>query len=84
MQSPEIALPSSLDDVSRDPACRAALLEVLRVAHEITADRDRAAKLMRHEPLRAFDGLTASQLVLQGRTLDVIGYLESLNGGAAG
>lgn len=84
MQPVEIALPASLDDLSSDPACRASLLEVLRVAEQLTGDPERAATLMRDESLRVFDGRTASQLVLQGRALDVIAYLESLDGGAAG
>lgn len=84
MQSIEITLPSSLDDLSQDPACRAALLEVFRVVEGMTNDPGRAAELIRQEPLRVFDGLTASQLVLEGRALDLIAYLTSVEAGAAG
>lgn len=84
MQPVETSLPPALDALSSDPACRASLLEVLRVAERMTGDADRAAELLRYEPIRVFDGLTASQLVLEGRTLDVIAYLESIEGGATG
>lgn len=60
------------------------LLRVLSAAAEMTGDPGRAAFLIRNEPLRPFDRKTADQLVQEGRTDDVVAYLESLAGGAAG
>lgn len=60
------------------------LVRVLSVATEMTGDLDRAAFLIRNEPLRAFDRKTADKLIEEGRADDVIAYLESLAGGAAG
>lgn len=60
------------------------LLRVLSVTVEMTGDVQRAAFLIRNEPLRAFDRKTADTLVREGRTDDVIAYLESFAGGAVG
>lgn len=60
------------------------MIRVLSVATEMTGDAERAAFLLRNEPLRAFDYKTADQLVQEGRTDDVIRYLESFAGGSAG
>ncbi|HMX11250.1 MAG TPA: DUF2384 domain-containing protein [Burkholderiaceae bacterium] len=60
------------------------MLRVLAAATEMTGDAERAAFLLRNEPLRAFDYKTADALVQEGRTDAVIGYLQSLAGGAAG
>nr|WP_258189378.1 MbcA/ParS/Xre antitoxin family protein [Stutzerimonas stutzeri] len=45
---------------------------------------ERAASLLRNEPLRAFGYKTADDLVQEGRADAVIAYLKSLAGGAAG
>lgn len=60
------------------------MVRALAVANEMTGDADRAAFLLRNEPLRAFGYKTADALVQEGRIEDVIAYLESLAGGAAG
>lgn len=60
------------------------LLRVLDAATELTGDAARAVFLIRNEPLRVFGRKTADTLVGEGRTDDVIAYLESLAGGAAG
>lgn len=60
------------------------MVRVLAVATEMTGDADRAAFLLRNEPLRAFGYKTADTLVQEGRAEDVVAYLESLAGGAAG
>lgn len=60
------------------------LLRVLSAAEAVTGDRRRAAFLIRNEPLRVFDHKTADQLIREGHAEDVIGYLESIAGGAAG
>lgn len=57
---------------------------VLDVATVMTGDVERAAHLLRQEPLRAFDGQTAQALIQAGRAEDVISYLQSLAAGAAG
>ncbi len=57
---------------------------VMAVATAMTGDQERAQYLLRNEPLRAFDGRTAEELVRAGRAEDVISYLQSLAAGAAG
>lgn len=60
------------------------MVRVLAVAAEMTGDKKRAAFLLRNEPLRAFGYKTADTLVQEGRVDDVVAYLESFVGGAAG
>ncbi|MDR2839236.1 MAG: DUF2384 domain-containing protein [Azonexus sp.] len=60
------------------------VIRVLTVATEMTGDEQRAAFLLRNEPLRAFGYKTADTLVKEGQTDAVVAYLESLAGGAAG
>lgn len=60
------------------------LVRVLQVATEMTGDPQRAVFLIRNEPLRAFNRKTADALITEGRTNDVVAYLESLASGAAG
>ena len=60
------------------------MVRVLAVATVVTGDENRAAFLVRNEPLRAFGYKTADALVQEGRVDAVIAYLESLAGGAAG
>ena len=60
------------------------MVRVLAVATEMTGDAERAAFLLRNEPLRPFGYRTADALVQEGRVEDVVAYLESLAGGAAG
>lgn len=60
------------------------MLRALAVATEMTGDKARAAFLLRNEPLRAFDYKTADVLIQEGRTDEVVAYLQSLAGGAAG
>jgi hypothetical protein len=60
------------------------MVRVLTAATEMTGDEKRAAFLLRNEPLRAFSYKTADALIQEGRADDVIAYLESLAGGAAG
>ncbi|HIE4272016.1 TPA: MbcA/ParS/Xre antitoxin family protein [Pseudomonas aeruginosa] len=60
------------------------MVKVLAVATEMTGDLERAAFLVRNEPLRAFGYKTADDLIQEGRAEVVIAYLESLAGGAAG
>lgn len=60
------------------------MVRVLAAATELTGDAERAVFLLRNEPLRAFGYRTADALVQEGRVDDVVAYLESLAGGAAG
>ncbi|WP_069865653.1 MbcA/ParS/Xre antitoxin family protein [Pseudomonas citronellolis] len=60
------------------------MVRVLAVATEMTGDVQRAAFLLRNEPLRAFGYKTADTLIQEGRADAVIAYLESFAGGAAG
>jgi uncharacterized protein (DUF2384 family) len=48
------------------------------------AGSDEAASAWMNEPLAAFDGRTAAQLVSDGREDDVLGYIDSLETGASG
>jgi len=57
---------------------------LLVFATKMTDDKQRADFLLRTEPLKAFDGKTAKTLLKEGRVEDVIAYLESFEGGAAG
>jgi hypothetical protein len=85
MSAPEpLILPKKLEELYPDPSQRAALWRVLGVAQRLTGDGERAAMLMISKPLPAFEGLTAAQLAMHGRAEDVIRYLESFEGGAAG
>jgi hypothetical protein len=60
------------------------LVRVLAVITLLTMDEKRAAFLLRNEPLRVFGYKTADVLIQEGRTENVIAYLESLEGGATG
>ncbi|WP_413733554.1 hypothetical protein ACL2XP_14905 [Sodalis sp. RH21] len=60
------------------------LVRVLAVATEMTGGAQQAVFLIRNEPLRAFGYKTADALLRDGRADDIIAYLESLAGGAAG
>jgi len=60
------------------------MVRVLAASTKMTGDEKRAAFLLRNEPLRAFGYKTADALIQEGRADDVIAYLESLAGGAAG
>lgn len=60
------------------------MVRALAVSTEMTGDAEKAAFLLRNEPLRAFGYKTADALIQEGRTEAVIAYLESLAGGAAG
>lgn len=59
-------------------------LRVIRAAVDITGDVDRALFWYRNEPLPPFGYRTAEQLVVEGRTEDVLRYVMSLEAGAAG
>ena len=59
-------------------------LRVLRAANDLTGDVGRAIFWYRNEPLPPFNYKTAEQLVSEGRSEDVLRYVESLEAGAAG
>ncbi len=55
----------------------------LRAAYDAAGgDMDRTLRWFRHEPLAAFDNHTAQDLVTDGRTDDVVRFVESLKAGA--
>lgn len=56
---------------------------VLRVAEAISGDRDKAVAWLQ-EPIATFDGKTALELVAEGRTDDLLGYLASIESGFVG
>jgi len=76
--------------VSRAPASQGVqhflreALKVIKAATDLNGDIDRALFWYRNEPLTVFGYKTAEQLVSEGRTGDVLGYIGSLEAGAAG
>jgi hypothetical protein len=60
------------------------VLRVLRAAFDLSGDIQRAAFWYRNEPLPTFGYETAERLVSEGRTDDVLCFVESLEAGAAG
>jgi hypothetical protein len=67
------------DRASPDDATR-----VLQAATDLSGEANTASSWFRNEPLPAFSSQTAEQLVRDGRTDDVLAYLQSLEAGAAG
>lgn len=59
-------------------------LRVIRAAADLSGDVDRSLFWYRNEPLQPFGYKTAEQLVSDGRTEDLLLYIESLETGAAG
>lgn len=57
---------------------------ILRLAAQLAGSEDKAHRWYHHEPLPAFDGQTPEQLVAQGRALDLLRYLHSLEAGFGG
>lgn len=76
--------------ISRAPASESVqrflreALRVIRAATDLSGDVDRALFWYRNEPLQPFGYKTAEQLVSDGRTEDLLRYIESLQAGAAG
>jgi Protein of unknown function (DUF2384) len=56
---------------------------VLQAVEAISGDHDRAVAWLQ-EPLATFDGKTALELVTEGRTDDLLGYLASFEPGFVG
>ncbi len=59
-------------------------LRVIRAANDLSGDVERTIFWYRNEPLPAFLYKTAEQLVSDGRTEDLIRYIQSLEAGFAG
>ena len=59
-------------------------LRVIRAGTDVSGDVNRAIFWYRNDPLPPFYYKTAEQLVSEGRSDDIIRYLESLEAGAAG
>jgi hypothetical protein len=69
------------------PRLQSALRDLMRVLSAATAvepDPQRAVFLVKNVPIPAFRHKTLLQLVKEGRTEDVIGYLESISAGFVG
>lgn len=60
------------------------ILRVLSAATELFGSREIALSWMRNEPVPALRHKTALDLVREGRTEDVVSYLESMSGGFVG
>ncbi|MGJ7460585.1 DUF2384 domain-containing protein [Halomonas sp. MA07-2] len=59
-------------------------LQVLRAATDINGDFRVALFWFRNVPIDAFDYLTPERLVSEGRTRDLVRYVQSLKAGAVG
>jgi uncharacterized protein (DUF2384 family) len=69
------------------PSVQARVGEVARIvaqAAEVIGDDARAAVWFRHQPLTAFDGATAEELVAAGRGDAVLKHLDTLADGGYG
>jgi len=69
------------------PRLQSALRDLMRVLSAAAAaqpDPQRAIFLFKNEPIPVFRHKTLFQLVQEGRTEDVIGYLESISAGFVG
>lgn len=60
------------------------LLRVRSAAMAVNHDPQKAAFFVRNQPIPSFGHKTALQLVGEGRTEDVIGYLSSIEAGFVG
>lgn len=60
------------------------LLRVRSAALAVTGDAQKATFFVRNQPIPSFGHKTALQLVAEGRTEDVVGYLASLESGFVG
>lgn len=56
---------------------------IVALAESISGDRVKAIEWL-SQPLATFGGKTALELIAEGRTNDVIGYLESFESGYVG
>lgn len=56
---------------------------VLQAVEAISGDRDKAVAWLQ-EPIAAFGGKTALELVAEGHTDDLLGYLASIESGYVG
>jgi uncharacterized protein (DUF2384 family) len=61
-----------------------ASVRVLRAAADVAGSVDKAIYWYRNQPLPPFDYKTAQHLVSDGRTDEVVNYLQSLHAGFAG
>jgi hypothetical protein len=66
------------DKASSDATC------VLLAGADLSGKANTASSWFRHEALPAFRFKTVEQFVREGRTEDVLAYLQSLQAGAAG
>jgi hypothetical protein len=60
------------------------LAKVISAASAVQSDFSKAIYWMKNTPIPAFRHKTASELIAEGRTDDVINYLESLQSGYVG
>jgi uncharacterized protein (DUF2384 family) len=59
-------------------------VRVIAAATDVNGDADRATYWYRNQPLGSFRYKTPSQVVSEGKTEDLLRYLELLDAGAAG
>ncbi|MGF6495501.1 hypothetical protein ABIE56_003700 [Luteibacter sp. 621] len=60
-----------------------AVKRVLQAAEAISGDHDKSVAWLQ-EPIAAFGGKTALELVAEGRTDDLLGYIQSFESGYVG
>lgn len=70
-------------DNPRSPELAICTARIVAAAESISGDRAKAIEWLK-QPLATFGGKTALQLIDEGRTNDVIGYLESIESGFVG
>lgn len=59
-------------------------LQVIRAAEDVTGDLPKAVYWFKNEPLRTFRYRTAEQVVAEGKTANLLAYLESIEAGSQG
>ena len=59
-------------------------LQVIRAAEDVTGNLPKAVYWFKNEPLRTFRYHTAEQVVAEGKTANLLAYLESIEAGSQG
>ncbi len=59
-------------------------LQVIRAAEDVTGDLPKAVYWFKNEPLRTFRYQTPEQVVAEGKTANLLAYLESIEAGSQG
>lgn len=60
------------------------IVKIIAAARELTQDDNEAVYWFMNEPIRDYRGMTAAELVSDGKIDAVLAYIEDLHNGAAG